>query len=257
MSRRVISWRFFALAFLAVPPPLTAQIEPGDLVRKEELVSTLPVDSEYPEPRELVRAETGRLSTMTARFVEGEKHGGILEHREVFLALHARPGFTDTAYDRGIAAVREDSLFRVVYVAEIDPGLGYVTRLETLVPPGSPFDARLLHVRYAQTGSGGVTEDLLFALGADGRLVEVPIVHPDLQPLLEEGEYLCCGRFTEFDADMVEFVVYITRSGRGGITHTVRSRFSLEGRFEFDVGRKQYVPRFRLVAVETSGREPR
>ncbi|MGD8869725.1 MAG: hypothetical protein PVI01_19045 [Gemmatimonadales bacterium] len=257
MRRRINSWGLFALALLAVPPPLTAQIEPGSLVGKQELVSTLPADSEYPEPRELVRAETGRLSTMTARFHEGGKHGGIVEHREVFLAMHARPGFTGTAYDRGIAAVREDSLFRVVYVAEIDPGLGFVTRLETLVPPGSPFDARLLHVRYAQTGSGGVTEDLLFALDADGQLVEVPIVQPDLQQLLEEGEYLCCGRFTEFDDDMIEFTVYVTRSGRHGITHSVRSRFSLQGGFEFDAGRQQYVPRFRLVTLETSDREPR
>lgn len=257
MSRRLYRWRFLALAFLAVPPPLTAQSEPKTLLRKEELVSTLPADSLHPEPRELVRAETGQLSTMTARFVDGEKHGGIIEQREVFLALYARPGFSDAAYDRGIVAVREDSLFRVLYVAEMEPGLGFVTRLETLVPPGSRFHARLLHVRYAQTGSGGVTEDLLFALGADGRLVEVPIVHPDLQQLLEEGEYLCCGRFTKFDADMIEFTVYVTRSGRGGITHSVQSRFGLEGGFEFDARRRQYVPRFRLVTVETSGREPR
>lgn len=249
-------WRLLAVAVLALPVPLAAQVEVGTLVRKEVLVSTLPVDSLHPTPRELVRAESRRLSTMTVRYVEGDRHGGRLEQREVFLALHARPGSSYSVYDRGTAALREDTLFRVLYVAEMDPGLGFVGRLETVVPPGARHDSHLLHVRYVQTGSGGVTEDLLFALDARGELVPVPIVHPDLDPLLEEGEYLCCGRFSEFDEDLIEFTVFITRSGRHGITHRVRSSFSVEGRFEFDAEANQYVPRFRLVAAETTGREP-
>lgn len=245
-----------ALAALAAPQSLLAQLEAGELVRKEALIFTLPPDSLYEQRRELIQATSGRLSTITAHIVDGEVHGGYLEHREVFIALHARPGRSFELFDRGVAAVREDSLFRVLYVAEIDPGLGYVERLKTLIPPGSRSQMGFLHVRYIQTGTGYVTEDLLFALHASDRLVEAPIVQPDLDQLVEEGEYLCCGRFTSFDDDLIEYTVFVTRDGRHGITHRIRSRFRLEGRFELDVEAKQYVPRFRLVAVETTGREP-
>lgn len=256
MSRRVCRLcPLLGLGALAAPPALAAQVEVGDRVRKEALMSTLPPDSLYEQRRELIQAVSGRLSTMTARIVEGEVRGGSLEHREVFIALHARPGRSFELFDRGVAAVREDSLFRVLYVAEIDPGLGYVEHLKTLVPPGSRSQMRFLHVRYVQTGTGNVTEDLLFALHVSDRLVEVPIVHPDLDHLVEEGEYLCCGRFNSFDDDLIEFTVFVTRDGRRGITHRIRSRFSLEGRFERDSVTKQYVPRFRLVAVDMTGRE--
>lgn len=245
-----------AFAALLPPQPLHAQIEVGELVRKNELMFTLPPDSLYEQPRELVRAASGRLSTMTARVVEGEVRGGRLQHREAFVALHTRPRLSYEVYDRGSVAIREDSLFRVLYVAEMDPGLGYVARLETLIPPGSPSQMHFLHVRYVQTGTGNVTEDLVFALDANDRLVEVPIVHPDLDHLLEEGEYLCCGRFTSFDEHLVEFTVYVTRDGRRGITHKVRSSFRLEGRFELDAETDQYVPRFLLVTEKTTGQEP-
>jgi len=248
-------WRLVAVAVLAMPVPMAAQVETGSLVRKDALVATLPADSLYHTPRELVRAESGRMTTMTVRYVDGYQHGGILEHREAFIALFARRGRSYGPYDRGIAALREDSLFRVLYVAEIDPGLGYVDRLETLVPPGARHDVHLLHVRYVQSGSGSVSEDLLFALDATGGLVPVPIVHAELDALLEDGEYFCCGRFTEFDQELVEFTVFITRAGRAGITHRVRSTFSLEGRFQFDAEANQYVPKFRLVGTPTTGRE--
>lgn len=249
-------WRLVAIAVLTVPVPVAAQVETGSLVSKDVLVSTLPADSLYPTPRELVRAESGRLSTMTVRYVGGTQHGGKLEHRELFIALHARPSSSYAVYDRGTAALREDSLFRVLYIAEMDPGLGYIGRLETLVPPGARHDSHLLHVRYLQTGSGSVSEDLLFALDATEELVPVPIVHAELDALLEEGEYFCCGRFTQFDEDLIEFTVFVTRAGRAGVTHRVRSSFSLEGRFEFDAGTDRYVPKFRLMGTPTSGREP-
>jgi hypothetical protein len=193
---------------------------------------------------------------MKARFVSGERRGGILEHRDVFIALHAPP--REGVFElmrRGVVALREDSLYRVLYVAELDIGIGFVARLETLKLRSRRFDVNLLHVRYAQTGSGGVTEDLLFALGANGRLVDVPIVYADIDHLLEEGEYLCCARFTSFDEEAVEFTVFITRSGRAGVTHKVRSRYKLDGGFEYDAEAKQYRPRFQLVPAEVTGRE--
>lgn len=250
--------RLLAIAALVVPLSLEGQIEPGALVRKDALLSTLPPDSLYPQPREVVRARTGRLSTMVVRLVAGDPSSGRLLHREAFMALHNRAGRRSfEPYDRGIVAVREDSLFRVVYVAEIDPGLGYVESMKTFAPPGSRSGMHVLHVRYAQTGSGGVTEDLLFALDADNRLVEVPIVQPDLDHLLEDGEYMCCGSFTSFDEDLIEQTVYVTRDGRRGVTHRIRSRFRLEGAFELDDEIEAYVPSFRLVATKTTGREPR
>lgn len=245
----------FALLFVAGAPPLCAQVEVGQLRPKDDLVATLPPDSLYEEARELVRAYTGELTTMRAREVGGERRGGIMDRREVFIALHARPGRRGGGYelvDRGVAALRQDSLYRVLYVAEFE--LGFV-QLETL-----EFVARspvsLLHVRYVQTGSGAVEEQLLFALRADDELVQVPIVYPELDATLEEGEYFCCGGFTTFAEEEIEWRVFITRSGRGGITHQVRSRFELQGGFEYDPERQQYVPRFRLVAVESTDREP-
>lgn len=249
--------RLLVIAALTVPLPLGGQVEAGTLVSKNVLVSTLPPDTLYPLPREVVRARTGRLSTMTVRLVDGEVAGGRLQHREAFVALHHQPNRKSfELYEGGVAAVREDSLFRVVYVAEIDPRLGFVEALKTFVPPGSPSGMSFLHVRYAQTGTGRVTEDLLFALDADNRLVRAPIVEPDLDHLVDEGEYTCCGRFTSFGEDLIEQTVYVTRDGRHGVTHMIRSRFRLEGGFELDAEIDAYVPMFRLVAVETTGREP-
>lgn len=254
-ARRVC--RLLAVAALFVPLSLEAQLRPGALVRKSELLTPLPPDSLYLQPRELVDAHTSRLSTMTVRLVDGEPSGGRLQHREVFTAFHSRTGGrSPEPYDRAVVAVREDSLFRVVYVAEIDPGLGYVALANTLVPPGSRSQMRFLHVRYVQTGSGAVTQDLLFALDPRNRLVEVPIVQAELDRFLEDGEYPCCGRYTSFDESLIEQTIFITRGGRSGITHRIRSRFQLEGAFELDSETREYRPRFRLVATETTGREP-
>ncbi|NIR46346.1 MAG: hypothetical protein GWN99_18005 [Gemmatimonadetes bacterium] len=239
-----------------MPVPLRAQIEVAKRVSKDEIVATLPADSLHEQARELVRAYMDRLTTMRARMVGGERHSGIVEQREVFIALHARPGRRSSIYelvDRGVAALRQDSLYRVLYLAEFE--LGFI-ELETLELAADRRSVNLLHVRYAQTGSGAVEEHLLFALGADNELVEVPIVYPERDGLLEEGEYFCCGSFTSFDEDDITHRVFITRSGRPGITHQVRSRFELQGRFEYDPALKEYVPRFRLVAIDTTGREP-
>lgn len=244
----------FALLLVVDPLPLYAQVEVGRSVSKEELVATLPPDSEHPAARELVRAYPGRLTTMRARFVSGERRGGILDHCAVFIALHAPPGRSHELVNRGVVALWEDPLYRVLYVGESE--LGFVSRLQTLELSSRRFRVHLLHVRYVQTGSGGIEEDLLFALAQDNRLIDVPIVHADLGHLLEQGEYFCCGSFRSFNEDTIEFTVFITRSGRPGITHKVRSRFRLQGDFEYDPVLEQYVPSFRLVADDVSGREP-
>ncbi len=257
MSRAVPPLEPLLAILLALAPlPLQAQVKVGRLLTKDELVATLPPDSLYEEARELVRAYTGRLTTMRTRVVNDERRGAIIEQREVFVALYARPGRRGSVYelvDRGVAALREDSLYRVLYVAEDEYGF---VQMETLELAADRRFVSLLHVRYVQTGSGAVEEQLLFALGADGELVEVPIVSPELDALLEEGEYFCCGSFTSFDEDEIVQRVFITRSGRGGITHQVRTRFELQGHFEFDPGLQDYVPRFRLVATNTTDREP-
>lgn len=253
-ARRVC--RLLAIAALFAPPSLHAQLHVGALVRKNVLLTTLPPDSLYLQARELVSAHTGQLSTITVRLVDGEPSGALLQHREVFTAFHSRTGGrSPEPYDRAVVAVREDSLFRVLYVAKIDPGLGYVETVDILVPPGSRSEIYFLHVRYVQTSSGAVTQDLLFALDPRNRLVEVPFVRPELDQFLEDGEYLCCGRYTSFDDGLIEQTVFVTRSGRSGITHRIRSRFELEGAFELDSETQQYRPRFRLIATST-GREP-
>ena len=229
------------LSIGAAVRPADAQLRVGDLVDKDSLTRTLPPNEAHPEPRELLRATEGRLTTMTVRAGE-DRRRAIIEHREVFVALFGRPGSGAGPFRSGVAAVREDSLYRVLYIAETE--LGYVERLEALSLPGSRAGTGMLHVRFAQTGSGGVTDDRLFALAPDN---EFPIGEAALDELLEDGEYICCGRFTEFGPEAVELTVYVTRSGRPGITHRVRVRYELEGRFRFDEPSGAYVPDFRLV----------
>lgn len=84
--------RLLAIAALVVPLSLEGQLEPGALVRKDALLSTLPPDSLYPQPREVVRARTGPLSTMAARLADGEPPSARLLHREAFVALHNQAG---------------------------------------------------------------------------------------------------------------------------------------------------------------------
>ena len=242
---------------LAIPvQPVSPQAAVGDLVTKEELVSSVP-DSLRGE-LELVRAETTRLDAMRVRPTERTQRGGILDGREVFVSFHSRGELIPRMqpyYDRASVALRTDSLFKVLYVAEIDPGIGFVERVEALSPPGARFKVDMLHVRYAQTGSGGITEDLLFALDEQERLVEVPIDFGEADHLLAEGEYFCCGSFTSFDEELIEYTMYVTTAGRGAVTHRVRSQFGIEGSHRFDDETQQYVPDFRLVVVERSGRE--
>jgi len=243
------------IALGLLPLGAAGQAEVGDVVPKETLLATLPPDSLHDEPRELVHASTGFLSVMRARLQAGRVHGGVVDHEEVFIALRARrgSGFED-AYDSGIAAVRADTLFRVLLTAETE--LGFVQRLETLAPPRDGSPVHLLHVRYAQTGSGGVTEDLLYALDSDGDLVDVPIEDPDSSDLLRPGEYLCCGRFTSFDGSLVELTVFVTSDGRRGITARIRVRYGLEGRYRFDEAANGYVPAFELAVEDVGAREP-
>ncbi len=237
------------------PLGVAGQVDVGDVVPKEALLATLPPDSLHDEPRELVRASTGWLSVMRARLRAGRVNGGVVEHEEVFVALHARRGTGyDDDYDSGVAAVRADTLFRVILAAETD--LGFVQRLETVAPPRDGSPIRLLHVRYAQTGSGGVTEDLLYALGADGDLVDVPIEDPDLSGVLRPGEYACCASFTSFDENLVELTVFVTTGGRRDITDRVRIRYGLEGRYRLDEAAQAYAPDFRLAVEAIGAREP-
>lgn len=246
---------FSTLAFSALP--CGAQLAIGDLVHKEALLHELPADSLRAAPREVVAASTGRMSVMQRREADGGRRGGVIRHREVFLVYHTSSDRRNKdVFDRVAAAVRVDSLFRVVYVGEMDPGLGFIDRFHIVAPPRDGYAVPLLHIRYAQTGSGGVTEDELYALGADGRLVRVPIDLPDLGDRLADGEYFCCGSFTSFDEELVEFTTFITRDGRSGITHRVRSRFRLEGRHRFDEATGTFQPSFRLVAYERGEREP-
>jgi hypothetical protein len=243
------------VAIGALPFGAAAQVQVGDVVPKEALMATLPPDSLHEESRELVRATTGSLSVMRARIQDGEVSGGVVEHGEVFIALHARRGMgAEGAYDSGVAAVRTDTLFQVLLTAETD--LGFVTRLEAVAPPRDASPISLLHLRYAQTGSGGVTEDFLYALDSGGALVDVPIEDPDLSAELRPGEYGCCGRFTSFDEDLVELTVFFTNDGRRGITDRVRVRYALEGRYRLDEEAKRYEPDFRLAVQQIGPREP-
>lgn len=253
---RSFAWRVVAVGLSGALAPSIgeAQIEVGRLVPKEALLSTLPADSFYTEPRELVHATVGRLSTMNVRVGARDQPAGVLEHREVFLTGHRRRSIGGDVFERGVLALRVDTLFQVLYVAETE--LGYVDRLETTSLPGARGGTSFFHLRYAQTGSGGVTEDLVFALQENGDLAEVPFVAPDLAPLLAEGEYLCCGRFTAFDENGVERTVFVTRSGRASITHRIRLPYAVEGRFRYDQEAQRYVPDFRLVAGTASEREP-
>jgi hypothetical protein len=253
---RFSSWRALAtgLCVTFAPAAAEAQIEAGRSVPKEALLRTLPADSIYTEPRELVHARVGRLSTMNVRAGARDQPAGILEHREVFLTGHRRRSIGGDVFDRGVLALRVDTLFQVLYVAETE--LGYIDRLETTSLPGARGGTSFFHLRYAQTGSGGVTEDLVFALQASGELVEVPFVDYDLTPLLEEDEYLCCGRFTIFDENAVEQTVFVTRGGRASITHRFRVPYVIEGRFRYDSEAQRYAPDFRLVASTPSEREP-
>lgn len=248
------SWA--ALVFVWLPSAAAAaQVGVGDVVEKDVLTRSIPTDPRLGARLELKRATTGELTTMRPRFENGELRGGVTEQREAFITLHARPSVGGGMFDRGAASVRgPDGRFTVLQVAETE--LGFVERLETLRPPSTTSHVSLLHVRYAQTGSGGVTEDLLFALGPEDRLVEVPIEAADLGDVLLDGEYLCCGRFTSFDDDLIELTVYVTKDGRNGVTHAVRVRFELEGRFRRDPAEQSYVPDFRLRAVDRTGREP-
>ena len=252
------SLRLLCLSALAVPPvPCRGQLAVGDLVRKEALLAELPPDSLYDAPREVVAARTRLMSVMELREADGGRRAGVIRHREVFLVNHARKDRTSSGvFDRVAAAVRSDTLLRVIYVGEIDPGLGFIDRFDVVAPPRDGFAVPLLHVRYAQTGSGGVTEDELHALAAGGRLVPVPVELPRLEDDLAAGEYLCCGSFTAFGAELVEFTTFVTRGGRAGITHRVRSPFRLDGRHRFDEEARVFLPDFRLVAVGGGEREP-
>lgn len=251
----VVCLTLSALAFS--PVPCGAQLAVGDLLHKEALLRELPADSPWGTPREVVAASTGRMSVMERREADGGRRAGVIRYREVFLVYHARSDRRNkTVFDRVAAAVRVDSLFRVVYVGEMDPGLGFIDRFHIVAPPRDGFPVPLLHIRYAQTGTGAVTQDELYALGADERLVRVPIDLPDLEDRLADGEYLCCGSFTAFDDQVVELTTFITRGGPGGITHRVRSRFRLEGRHRYDEETGTFQPRFRLVAHERGEREP-
>ena len=236
-------------------PSAAAALAVGDVVTKDALVRTVRAGSGRNKPIELVRASTGRLSAMRTRLVEGTRASGIMEHHEVFLALYGDPRFAfgDGMFDRAVVARRTDTGYRVLFVAERD--VEFIQRLTTLRPPGIRSAPELLHVRYAQTGSGGVTRDVLFALAEGNTLVEVPIEQADLSTLLDEGEYLCCGSFTSFDEEEIEQTVFVTRSGRGGITHRVRVSYELEGRFRHDTEAGRYVPDFRLVLREKGERE--
>ena len=245
------------LAVLATTPlKMAGQWDIGESVVKDVLTRTLPADeNHFGEPLELVGASTGELTVMVPRFDGTELRGGIAEQREVFVTRHARQSVRGAFSDVGVAAVRgPNSLLTVAFVAETE--LGFVERLETMAPPTEGARVELLHIRYAQTGSGGVTEDLLYALDAAGRLVPVPIEAVDLSDGLQPDEYLCCGRFTSFDEEAVELTVYVTRSGRSGITDRLRVSYRLEGRFRRDEVERTYVPDFRLVPLEPSEREP-
>lgn len=243
------------IAFGLLPLGVAAQVEVGDVVPKPALLATLPPDSLHDEARELVRATTGWMSVMRARVQGGRVNGGVVDHEEVFVTLYARRGRGfENDFASGVAAVRTDTLFRVLLTPETD--LGFVQSLETLAPPRDGSPVRLLHVRYVQTGTGAVTEDLLYALDAGGDLVDVPIEDPDLSDVLQPGEYLCCGRFSSFDESLVELTVFVTTDGRRGITDRVRIRYGLEGRYRLDGAAKRYVPDFELAVEETSPREP-
>lgn len=233
-----------------------AQVHLGDSVPKVALLQPLPADSVYEGAREVVRAETRYVSAMRVRRSRRGGRAGTVVRREMFLVAHARAGRGPGVFDRVTAALRVDSLFVVVYVGEIDPGLGFADRFEVVAPPRDGLPVPLLHVRFAQTGSGGVTEDQLYALGPADRLVEVPIVHPDLSTRLEDGEHLCCGSFTVFDDRLIEWTSYVTRGAAADATHRLRTAYRLDGRYRFDEQTGEYVPQFQLVAVETGGREP-
>jgi hypothetical protein len=253
--RLAVAAALAGLSLAASHRALRAQVAVGDVVTKDVLVRELPASGLRDSALELVRAETRTLSSMRVRLSERDRQGGIVDSREAFLAYHAKAGRGAAFYDRATLSVRTDSSFKVLYVAEMDPGIGFVERLQTLAPPGGSIDVQMLHVRYAQTGSGRVTEDLLFVLDERDRLVSVPIIHEDGRQLLVEGEYFCCGRFTDFDEDRIEFTTFITRGGRPDVTHRVRSTFRLEGGFRFDTETQLYVPDFRLVVSAMSGRE--
>ena len=249
---RFASWAGLA-ALVLLPAGLVAQVRVGDVVDKDVLTRSVGVDQRTGESLELVSAVTGQLTTMRPRIDNGELSGAVGEQREIFLTRHARASVRGEVFDRGVAAVRDDEgRYTVLLVARYD--LGYVVRLTTLRPPGASAP-NLLHVRYAQTGSGGVTEDLLYALGPDNRLVEVPVDEVDLSDRLAAGEYLCCGRFTSFDEELIELTVFVTREGRNAITDRLRVRYELEGRFRRDEAARTYRPDFTLAVIERGQRE--
>jgi hypothetical protein len=253
--------RLFALLLtmctLAVgPASVAAQVHLGDSVPKIALLQPLPADSLYRAAREVVYAATGYVSAMRARESRRGGRSGVVVRREMFLVAHARAGRGPGVFDRVVAALRVDSLFVVVYVGEIDPGLGFVDRFGVVTPPRDGSPVPLLHVRFAQTGSGNVTDDRLYALGPADQLVEVTIVHPDLSTRLESGEHLCCGSFTAFDDRSIEWTSYVTRGAGADATHRLRTTYRLDGRYRFDEETGEYVPEFQLVAVETGEREP-
>lgn len=233
-----------------------AQVHLGDSVTKVALLQPLPAESLYQAAREVVRAETGYVSAMRVRRSRRGGRSGVVVRREIFLVAHARAGRAPGVFDRVTAALRVDSLFVVVYVGEIDPGLGFADRFEVVAPPRDGSPVPLLHVRFAQTGSGRVTEDRLYALGPADQLVEVTIVHPDLSDRLESGEHLCCGSFTAFDDRLIEWTSYVTRGVGADATHRLRTTYRLDGRYRFDEETGEYAPEFQLVAVKTGEREP-
>lgn len=233
-----------------------AQVHLGDSVPKTALLQPLPADSLYQAAREVVHAETGYVSAMRVGRSRRGGRTGVVVRREIFLVAHGPAGRAPGFFDRVTAALRVDSLFVVVYVGEIDPGLGFVDRFEVVAPPRDGSPVPLLHVRFAQTGSGNVTEDRLYALGPVDQLVEVTIVHPDLSARLESGEHLCCGSFTAFDDRLIEWTTYITRGAGADATHSLHTTYRLDGRYRFDEEKGEYVPQFQLVAVETGEREP-
>lgn len=234
--------------------PGTAQPSVGDVVTKDAIVRSVPAGGERTEPLELVRASVGQLTQMRTRTVDG-RSSAVLDHREVFLALHGRPrvGISDW-FDRAVVALRADAGYKVVFVAESD--VEFIQRVATLRPPGLRGSPHMLHVRFAQTGSGSVTRNVLYALEQNDTLVEVPIIQPDLANVLAEGESLCCGRFTAFDDERIQQVVFITRGGKAGITHRIEVDYELEGRFSRANDLDRYVPVFRVVPRTIGERRP-
>lgn len=244
------------LALLAASGPSTsaAQIGPGDILSLEELERDLPSNDRYPFVREHRSTERVSLTTMMTHLSPGEPTLGIQEDREVVVLLYARDNHPLDGYDQAVVAVPDGSGFRIINV-QATAG-DYLEDVSSFAPPGPSPPVRLLRATSAQTGSGGIVEELLYALEEGERLVRVSTGRIEWGDALEEGEYACCGSYTSFRRDLIELQVFFTKTGRSGITHRSTVQYELRGEFEYDPSGPRFRPAFELVPGAPTPREP-